>query len=1028
MYVTRIEINGFKSFADHTVIEFPKPRADARQGITAIVGPNGSGKSNVADAIRWVLGEQSMKNLRGKKSEDIIFAGSEGKGKMSLATVTMVLDNSDKRAEIEYEELAISRRLYRSGESEYLLNGNKVRLIDLQLLLARAQFGQGSYSVIGQGTIDRLLLQSPTERKEFFDEAVGIKEFQIKRHHASLKLARTEENISAADTVMQEIEPRLKSLKRQVSKLEQRQEVEISLRELQEAYYGSLYTSLQQDITRVEGELAKVEGEYQSELNGLQAIQTELAAFAHEKSRADIFDTLQQELSEAQQKKNLLEKDRAIAQAKLETEYGKAGKQNIAWLESKILEFTETEIELSTTKNQYEKKLASLRLEQQTLNLEIEEHTRERIRLQQELARLENSMRDIVRERDTLPLEGLRAVNAIVGEPKHAFGGTVYGILSELAQVEDTYRVALEVAAQAHMASVVVEDDRVAEACIEFLKQNHLGFATFLPLNTIKSRFIPHDIDSFMHRPGVYGLATDLITHDSLFDHIFSHVFGSTLIVENIQIAREIGIGKVRMVTLDGDVMETSGSMKGGFRNKRKHALTFAAHADRLPIFSFDDVDRSTEEIRTKLSELEIKIETTRAHAASLHAESEIVSHSLVATEERIKENATQSSRMSQERSVHTMSKEEYTEMMGSFAHDRDQLSFEIDKIVAHITEIQERIQIFNHEEEEKRKRVFALQDSMQQKQQVLNSRADSRHALEVERAKQVTHREGLEEEIYAELKESFSAIKEKGIPALTYTLDHAKAEIEKFKYTLSLIGGIDPEILKEYQETNTRYEELKSQLTDLKAAATDLYTMIEELDLIMKKKHTQAFKQIKKEFSRYFSILFEGGKAELTEVYGEPEEETESILSTTSALEGDEDPPSHKATDGQGKKNTRSDTKELLAGIEVTACPPGKKINNLAALSGGERTLTSIALLCAILHTNPSPFVLLDEVEAALDEANTLRFTKILNELAYQSQFIIITHNRVTMHASDVLYGVTMGNGGVSKLVSVRLEEVGSS
>lgn len=1015
MFVTRIEINGFKSFAEQTVIEFPKPFADGRQGVTGIVGPNGSGKSNVADAIRWVLGEQGMKNLRGKKSEDIIFAGGDGKGKMSLASVTMVLDNSDKRADVPYDELVISRRLYRSGESEYLLNGNKVRLIDLQLLLARAQFGQGSYSVIGQGTIDRLLLQSPAERKEFFDEAVGIKEFQIKRHHASLKLARTEENITQADAIMVEIEPRLKLLKRQVAKLEQRQEVEHTLRELQEAYFGSQYLSLHKEIVRVEEELKQVDASYSKELHELQSIQSELAQFAQEKSRSDVFETLQKELYEIQQKKNKQEKERAILQAKLEGEYGKAGKQNIAWIEGKLSEFRQVEGELAVNKAEQEKKLISLRASLQERNYEIEEKQRQKIQLQQELTRLENSMRDIVRERDSFSLEGLRAVNAILNEPVRTFGGKVYGILAELAQVEDKHRVALEVAASAHMASVVVENDRVAEACIDFLKRNHLGFATFLPLNTIKPRYLPHDIESLRTRSGVHGLAADLVTHDALFDHIFSYVFGSTLIVESIDTARHIGIGKVRMVTSDGDVMETSGSMKGGFRHKRTNGLTFAAKADQLPVVSLDDVTEETAEIRKQLAELEGDIEQIRIAATAFHTESEILSHSIAALDQRILENASEISRLTSEQKIHTMTKEEYGGMMESFLTDRETLEAEIHTVDQEITRIQEKIQAFNHEEEEKRKRVFALQDSMQQKQQSLNRVADQKHALEVEKTKHTTHRDGLEEEIYSELKQSFVSIQEKGIPPLTMTLEHAKAEIEKLKYTLSLIGGIDEEVLKEYQETNARYEQLKVQLQDLKKAATDLYAMIEELDQLMKKKHSTAFKKIKKEFSRYFEILFGGGKAELSEVYGAitEEEKDESILSSAGVLE-------ETAEDVEESKVPKK--KNMLAGIEVTACPPGKKINNLAALSGGERTLTSIALLCAILHTNPSPFVLLDEVEAALDEANTLRFTKILHELAHQSQFIIITHNRVTMHATDVLYGVTMGNGGMSKLVSVKM------
>ncbi len=1007
MHVTRIEISGFKSFAHHTVIEFPKPTSDGRNGITAIVGPNGSGKSNVADAIRWVLGEQSMKNLRGKKSEDIIFAGSEGKGKMSLASVTLTLDNSDKRADIEYDELVISRRIYRSGESEYILNGNQVRLVDLQILLARAQFGQGSYSVISQGTIDRLLLQSPAERKIFFDEAVGIKEFQIKRHHAALKLARTTDNMSQAEALLLEIQPRLKSLRRQVSKLEQRQEVEQTLRELQESYYGTLYQKLQQEISAVEEELSTVEHRYQTELTELQRVQTELASFAHEKPRTDIFESLQSELAELQQKKNQLEKDRAIAQGKLETEYGKAGKQNIGWLESKSEEFRLKEGGLVRAKSEHEEKLDRLRATLHEYTLAIDEKQREKIRLQQELSRLENSMREIVRERDSLSLEGLRAVNSIVSSPKQRFGGTVYGVLAELAQVEDRYRVALEVAAQAHMAALVVESDRVAEACIAFLKENRLGFATFLPLNTIRARFIPADIQNLVHRQGVYGLATELVSHDSLFDQIFSYVFGSTLIVENIQIAREIGIGKVRMVTLEGDVVETSGSMKGGYRQVRKNALTFAGKVGNLSLVSIDDVSRGSEDIRRQLSDLEIEIEKDRALIAKLQTESEIISHTARELDQRIRENAGELSRLNQELSMHTMSKEEYTEMMTSFSKERDELGEGIDTLVHSIDEIHVRIQKFNHEEEEKRKRVFALQDEMQGRQQVLNREADAKHALEVERAKHTTHREGLEDEIYSELKESIQKIIEKGIPELTFQSEEAKIEIEKLKYTLSLIGGIDLEVLKEYEETNTRYTELDTQLKDLRKASSDLSLMIDELDLVMEKKHSQAFKHIKKEFSRYFSILFEGGKAELSEIYGTESNDDDEELLTEEGVE--------EKTEKKGEK--------FLAGIEVTASPPGKKIKNLAALSGGERTLTSIALLCAILHTNPSPFVLLDEVEAALDESNTLRFTKILQELAFQSQFIIITHNRVTMHASDVLYGVTMGNDGVSKLVSVKFE-----
>ena len=320
-----------------------------------------------------------------------------------------------------------------------------------------------------------------------------------------------------------------------------------------------------------------------------------------------------------------------------------------------------------------------------------------------------------------------------------------------------------------------------------------------------------------------------------------------------------------------------------------------------------------------------------------------------------------------------------------------------------------------NEEEEQKRQRIFALQDSMQEEQMSLNKHAEEKHSLQVEIVKLQTHREDLEQEIFSELQEGIGNIVNRLIEKFVEDeMETAKIEIEKLKYQLSLIGGIDESVMSEYEEIRERHDSLAFELVDLNKASSDLEKMIEELDKLMKKKHKESFNKIKKEFARYFKLLFEGGSAELVEVYGTEKDEDEMVL------EGDE----METTEESELENTEKKKKrKILTGVEVYACPPGKKIKNISALSGGERTMTSIALLCAILHTNPSPFVILDEVEAALDEANTTRFTKILGELSMQSQFIIITHNRVTMHAVDVLYGVTMGNDGISKLLSVKLD-----
>jgi len=364
---------------------------------------------------------------------------------------------------------------------------------------------------------------------------------------------------------------------------------------------------------------------------------------------------------------------------------------------------------------------------------------------------------------------------------------------------------------------------------------------------------------------------------------------------------------------------------------------------------------------------------------------------------------------LEQEFSLSTMSKDEYGEVMKEVELNGKKIDREINNIQSEIDSARKKIEEFNREEEDKKERIFALQDAMQAEQSHLNGVVEKRNEYRVSIAKLETRREDMRNEVYQEMKLSIESIIEKGFEKLNLNeLDTAFSRIQKLKYKLSLIGGIDEDVVKEFVETKKRSEDLRVQLEDLQKAMDDLNDLVVELDKVMKKKRDKAFKQIKKEFSRFFALLFDGGKADIVELFDTEEESGEPAEIEDGDLENIE----------INKKQ-----KKILQGIDIIACPPGKKIKNIQALSGGERTLTSIALVCAILHTNPSPFVVLDEVEAALDEANSLRFTKILRELAEDSQFVIITHNRATMHAADVLYGVTMGNDGVSKLLSVKID-----
>jgi len=1011
MYLKRMEIQGFKSFATATTIDFLPPQ-HGKHTITAIVGPNGSGKSNVYDAIRWVMGEQRMKHLRGKKSEDIIFSGSETKGKMGMASVSMTLDNSEKRADLEYDELVISRRLYRSGESEYLINGQVVRLIDLQLLLAKAQFGQGSYAVVGQGTIDRMLLQSPVDRKAFFDEAAGIREFQIKRRQAFLKLERTRDHIAQADLLLKEITPRLKTLSRQVKKLEERQDIELSLREAQEQYYTSLFTHNQNHLDQLQQELIDAEKQYATSQEQLQSIQQELALLAQAASRQDVFEQLQREYQAIVKQKNDCERDRAVLQGKLQSEYSKVGKQNVAWLEQKITELTDKQtyarrqyIDAEKAHDEAQQQLARKKQALEELLLFRTELRGKLANIQQELLRAE-------REQSYQRFTGLKAVQAILQE-KGRFNG-VYGAVAQLGKVDVQYQLAMDVAAGGHISSLVVRDDEVGQACIEYLRQYQLGYATFLPLTKITSRFISQDVYEYIGRNGVAGLAVDLIEYDEQFLDIFSYIFGATLIVESLDVARSLGIGRIRMVTLDGDVLETSGSMKGGFRRKNQNGMSFSTKGEYVSANSTEHLSAQFAELQQQAEQVEISYERMHSEFSQFESAVHVTSHKLMLAKETQAHADQELSALEQELSLHTMSPGEYNDAMKHVSLQKDTLDTRLIDLDQTLDVVQKKIEQFNDDEEQKKKRVFALQDAMQEQQVQLNGIVETKNSIQVNVAKYQTKQEDLLHELHQELRLSIDSILERGQHVVSLELLQPLQEtIQKLKYKLTLIGGIDDDVVTEYEETKQRHDDLSLQLGDLRTAMKDLDLLIAELDVVMKKKRNKAFKQIRKEFSRYFTLLFEGGKADLVEIYGY---DTDEDADTEEALEeeGIEEAPTEKNARGV----------KILKGIDVRACPPGKKITRLQSLSGGERTMTSIALICAILKVNPSPFVVLDEVEAALDEANTVRFTKILQELSLESQFILITHNRATMHAADALYGVTMGNDGMSRLLSVKLEQ----
>lgn len=760
MYLKRLEVQGFKTFAQKTTLEFPPERAD-RHHLTVVVGPNGSGKSNLADAIRWCLGEQSLKLLRGKKAEDIIFSGSEGKSRSGFAEVSLTFDNADKSMNLEFAEVTITRRLYRDGESGYMLNGTDARLSDIQLLLAESGVGQRSYSVIGQGMVDHVLTATPEERKVFFDDAMGVRSFQMKRHQAMLKLQKSAENLSEAEMLLGELEPRIASLKRQVDRLQKRAGVEEELKTVQDAYYSGAWWIL-----------------------------------ANEKT---------------------------------------------------VISARHTEARAKISRKQEELKLGDAKL-----------------------AEMERS-----EERGTS--------NELALQP-----------------LQEAYKKAQQGLADARKAHFAAERE------MELAKVR--SQSTWAPMSL------------------------------------------SDIVVEI------------------GGITEVQQSLAAKLR-AAKSMDEVTAIADEV-----DGVFGRSKKLRERL---------TKPNPEDF-----------------------------------TPSKEHVAAIEGALLR--------VKASEANVKQAETAMDAFAKQSTAQKSEVFAFQRQLRALQQELFGLEQSANAVQIELTRVETRMEAIEKEMKDDVGEERSAELRKTLDVRLETLDvtglHEK--MIRLKHQLELIGGIDDEVMKEYATTNERFVFLTTQVKDLRDAIRSTEKIIDELDGEIRAQSEKAFSAINKEFQRYFKVLFGGGSCSLVKMTQEDVENDTKINLDRAMEEMAEE--KQEAESVQAITARVAERKEAVAGVDIQATPPGKKLKALNLLSGGERALTSMALISAIMATNPSPFVVLDEVDAALDEANTVRFSNILQELQKLTQFIVITHNRATMEKADMLYGVTMGGDGVSKLLSVKLDEIG--
>ncbi|MEK9180858.1 MAG: AAA family ATPase [Patescibacteria group bacterium] len=867
MYLKRLEIQGFKSFARKTVLEFEK-------GIIAVVGPNGSGKSNFSDAIRWVLGEQSMKAVRSKKSEDVIFAGSDKKSKLGGAEVSIAFDNEDRRLPIDYSEVEIGRRVFRNGESDYILNKQAVRLMDVVELLAKSGYGNNSYHVISQGSIDQMIIAGPSAIKNLIEEACGVKAYYLKRERAARKLERSDQNLLRVADLIAEIEPRLRSLKRQAKRMEQREEIHAQLRQAQVSFYSGAYRDIQKSLEEFESQVKYFDedlGKLNEEIESADAQIKKLEEHTFQKSQG--YAKLQENLRRQEKEKNRLQEELATIHGKLKVK---------------------APLQAADPK--------ALKMRQQEIGNKIKE--------------LENQMEDLRRQ-------------TVLGEKNLLDHQKIYeklqGEISTLLKSVDSSKNPFD---------------------LNKLKDD---------IDKIYSRFqlILYDIKNFKSEEDLSHLQQDASN------------------LEIILVKLKDRFTQVTSVQMNhSELLHLNSQLQKVYSQKEQLAAEIARiSAETAAARSAEKFYASaTADLKSELASLERESRQVTAGGADAQWDE--------------------------------LSEQEKT------------LNEELQKYFSLIRQMEGELNDFVALEAREKKELLDLERKLRQKQDLLAKIKDQKGLVLIEKARRDAHLESLLLEVRQNLSADFLE-KIKTLPAATEA--GLEQKIQKLKAQLELIGGVDDLTLQEYKETEQRYNHLTSESKDLRTAIDDLKKVIVELDTIIKKQFSEGFDRINDQFSEYFRILFSGGRARMTQI---------KEVRTSQAVEGDADGGPADAEAVEEELETQVPTgREEVTGIDVRATPPGKKLTHISALSGGERTLTAIALLMAILTAFPSPFVVLDEVDAALDEANSIRFGKILSRLSHQTQFITITHNRETMRQANIIYGVTMGDEGISRVLSIKLD-----
>ena len=979
MYLKEIKASGFKSFADTIDIELTN-------GISGIVGPNGSGKSNVVDAVRWVLGEQSVKQLRGEGSmSDVIFTGSKSRRAASFASVTLVFDNSDKYLNIEYDEVQIKRTIYKTGENEYFINNTKTRLKDILELFMDTGASKESFNIISQGDVANILSGKAEDRRVIFEEASGVLKYKKRKDEALRKLSKTHDNMARVDDIISELNTNMEPLKKQsedakiyLEKKEKLENVEIALTVNDIEKYNYEYKYSKEKVSELTLSITKMLSENSSEQAKIETIKNNIS-----KLNSELY-LKQQELVKVSANSEKLSGEKAMIseRSKYNSEDVKLH-DNIISLKEKILKIEsqisalnkEIESEKSNNNvigeklNNIEIRLSEIEKNKENLNSKLNQKLREITAQKHRREVLMNSLEN----NSSLPY----SVKNVLNNPKLT---GIHGVLGKLLEFEEKYSEALEVSLMSSVSHIVCDNEEDAKEAVRYLKNNNLGRATFLPISVIKPRSIDSEsYETIKFMNGFVDIASNLVKYDTKYRNIVLSLLGTIVVVDNIDNANLISKklkNRYKVVTITGEVVNIGGSITGG--SLKKSSILSERYELENVIKDIDVLDSEIKEIENKINEVDdnytnLELEKNSI-IISVNSNSEILKNKYNVLDDLTNEKSTLMTELSNNQNiVNNVITNEEEKILNEYYKEiekRDELNIEINQI-------HKKIELENED-------LINNESSLKNNNQEYNKAQEELKSHEIKVNRLDVKIDNLLNILTNDYSISYEKAKEKYI--LEIDSDEARSIVSTLKREIKSLGDVNVGAIEEYDRVKERYEFLNKQKEDLTNAENVLLEIITEMDDIMKDKFSSTFNKIKEAFNETFRKLFNGGKAEL------------------------------KLTDPSNILET---------GIDIIALPPGKKLQHISLLSGGEKTLTAIALLFSILKVRPVPFCILDEVEAALDEVNVDNFGKYLKEFKGDTQFIIITHKKKTMEYADVLYGITMQESGVSKLVSVKLEEL---